>query len=153
MKKITCILIVALVSALLCTCAYASDSVTGSLDCEETQGEISRLMPITITRYGSATITNFYGRADMSVQANVVSDAQSGRIMYVNYIDAYQYGAFLNFPNWTTTSISKVLNYPSEGYLYVTVSGRATWAYSDPVTGITTGQTANTTFYVTIDCR
>lgn len=116
-------------------------------------GNIStRSMPVTKDVYGTFKIKDFYGEATIRVDANVTVNAQNGNVMSVNSTNAYQTGFFINFTSWQTTSISKRLNSPSNGWITLTVSGRATFSYADPWTGITTGYTHNTATPVRIEC-
>lgn len=111
------------------------------------------LMPVTRNVYGYFQIKNVYGNARMCVEANVTIDLQANNVMYVNSIESYQLGAFVNFTSWSESSITYKMNSPSAGSINVVVKGRATFSYADPVTGITTGYTSSVSEVVTIDCN
>lgn len=120
---------------------------------DDKSGDINPLsMPVTKNVYGLFTVENAYGSADMRVNANVTVNVQNSNVISVNSTNAYQSGLFINFVSWETTSISSLRNNPSNGWIRLTVNGRATFAYADPWTGITTGYTSNVSKAVTINC-
>ena len=110
-------------------------------------------MPVTQNVYGSMYISNVYGYANFTVKANVTVNVQNSAVMSVNSTEVYQEGSFMNYQGWETTSISSKLNSPSTGYITVNVTGRATFSYADPVTGITTGYTSTESKSVKINCN
>lgn len=111
-----------------------------------------RSMPLSKDVSGYFTVSNAYGSASMQVDANVTVDAQNNTVISVNSTDVYQSGAFVNFDSWKTKSVSSKRNSPSTGWITLTVKGRATFSYADPVTSITTGYTHSVTEKVKIDC-
>ena len=115
--------------------------------------ELLRAIPMSKNVSGSFSIIVFpYGRASMAVDANVTVDAQNNAVMRVNSTDVYQLGNFVNFTGWTTTSVSPGLNSPELGWVSLLIKGRATFAYADPVTGVTSGHTEQVTEVVEINC-
>ena len=121
---------------------------------EKTKEQITPyLMPVTKDVRGTTDIvcsTN-YGSASIRVDANVTVNAQNGNVMYINSLDAYQYGQFINFVSWQTTSISGTLNNPFTGYITVNVQGRGT--FSIPVSVSTVGITEDFYKNVVINCK
>ncbi len=110
------------------------------------------VMPSTLDYFGTFFIENAYGNAYMRIDANITTNLASNSIMYVNSTDVYQLGGFVNFVNWTTTSVSYTKEYPYACWVTFYIEGRATFAYADPWTGITTGYTSNESKRVMIDC-
>lgn len=111
-----------------------------------------RSMPISKDVSGYFTVNNAYGSASMQADANVTVDARNSTVISVNSTDIYQNGAFVNFDSWETKSVSSKRNSPLTGWITLTVKGRATFSYSDPVTSIKTGYTQNVTKKVKINC-
>lgn len=104
------------------------------------------IMPLSMfynkTVYKDWTIFNAYGSATMRSEANVTIDGSNSNIAAVNSKSTYQLGTFVNFDSWTTTNMTVTKNSPSTGSIKMVVSGRATFSYADPLTGIKTGYTA-----------
>ena len=94
------------------------------------------------TVFANWIISNAYGNANMRSEANVTIDGGNSNIVSINSKSTYQVGSFINFDNWTTTSMVVTPNSPSTGYIKMDISGRATFSYADPYTGIKTGYTS-----------
>ncbi|MDX8420686.1 hypothetical protein MOZ60_11420 [Stecheria sp. CLA-KB-P133] len=112
-----------------------------------------RAMPVTRTKYANISASNIYGSANLCVEANFVIDINMGRIMQLNRISAYQYGAFINFDSWSTTSVTSNINSPSDGKISGKVNGYLTTSYTEPRSGIKTGYTSYESISYTIDGR
>lgn len=106
---------------------------------------ITRAMPVRTTAYGFISLSSNYGGCVLRSEADVTIDVQNSYISNVHSYSTYQTGAFVNFDDWTTTSMSVSANNPSYGYLKMTVSGRARFSYADPLSGVTTGYTQTVT--------
>lgn len=105
------------------------------------------------TVHSNWLIQNLYGHAGMRSEANVTINGSNDNIVAVNSKDTYQKGAFINFDEWTTTSMTVTKNLPKNGSIRIVVSGRATFSYADPITGIKTGYTATISGRIlTVDC-
>lgn len=117
------------------------------------RGTSAYIMPVTQNVYGNMYISNVYGSAYFKVKANVTVNVQNSIVMSVNSTEVYQEGAFMNYQGWVTTGISSTLNSPSIGFITVNVTGRATFSYADPITGITTGYTSKESKNVIINCN
>lgn len=92
------------------------------------------------------------GCADIRVDANVSVNIQNGNVMSVNSLSTYQIGYCINFDQWVPTSVTKRLNTPQNGYIQVSVKGRASFSHTHPVTGIKIGYTENVSKVVNMRC-
>ena len=104
------------------------------------------------TVYVDWVIWSVYGNAGMRSKANVTIDGGNSQIAAVNSYSTYQYGVFINFDKWTTTSMSVTKNSPSAGYIKMVVKGKVTFSYADPVTGIKTGYTSTVSKTLQTNC-
>lgn len=128
-------------------------NIQPSLVKESREEVLPYLMPVTKDVSNSHTIVSSsnIGSASIRVDANVTVNAQNDNVMSINSLDAYQYGYFINFVSWETTSITGIRNYIATGYISVNVQGRATFSYSTSLG--TVGLTEDIAFTTSIDCR
>ena len=122
-------------------------------DNDANEANVLRSMPIKKTVSKIFVVENIYGNAGMCVEADVTLNAQNGNVISVDRTEAYQKGQFTNFVSWQTTSISSTRNSPSNGYITLVVKGRAMFQYSDPLTGLTTGNTTDVSKTLKINCN
>lgn len=122
-------------------------------DNDTNETNVLRSMPIKKTVSKIFVVENIYGNAGMCVEADVTLNAQNGNVISVDRTEAYQKGQFTNFGSWQTTSISATRNSPSNGYITLVVKGRAMFQYSDPLTGVTTGNTTDVSKTLKINCN
>ena len=110
------------------------------------------IMPFTDDYSATFLVENTYGSAEMRLDANITTNIANNTIMYVNSVDVYQLGAFVNFVSWENTNITYEKDYPHNCWVTFTIKGKVTFAYADPWTSITTGYSSNESETVMIDC-